>query len=93
MLRQDLGFQGVIVSDDLGKAASVRSVAPGQRAVSFLRAGGDLVLTVNNGVLPAMVEAVSYAARHDAAFKARTEASVRRVLTAKETAGVLRCGS
>lgn len=93
MLRQDLGFQGVIVSDDLGKAASVRSVAPGQRAVSFLRAGGDLVLTVNNAVLPAMVEAVSYAARHDAAFKARTEASVRRVLTAKETAGVLRCGS
>ncbi|WP_405735908.1 glycoside hydrolase family 3 protein [Streptomyces sp. NBC_01537] len=93
MLRHDLGFQGVIVSDDLGKAASVRSVPPAQRAVSFLRAGGDLVLTVNNAVLPLMVEAVSYAARHDAAFRARTDASVRRVLTAKEAAGVLRCGS
>jgi beta-N-acetylhexosaminidase len=92
MLRHDLGFQGVIVSDDLGKAAAVRSVSPAQRAVSFLRAGGDLVLTVNNAVLPAMVEAVSHTARHDAAFKARTDASVRRVLKAKEAAGVLRCG-
>jgi beta-N-acetylhexosaminidase len=91
MLRHDLGFQGVVISDDLGKAASVRSVAPGRRAVDVLRAGGDLVLTVNTKDLPAMVGAVRDAVAADPAMRERVRDSARRVLTAKQAAGLLSC--
>ncbi len=63
MVRGDLGFTGVVVSDDLGNARQVAPFSPGTRAVSFLRAGGDLVLTVNPAVLPAMDDAVLAEAR------------------------------
>jgi beta-N-acetylhexosaminidase len=47
MIRTDMGFRGAIVSDDLGTAKQVAAWSPGTRAVKFLSAGGDLVLTVN----------------------------------------------
>ena len=43
LLRNGLGFNGVIVSDDLGQAAAVQAVPAGTRAIDFLTAGGDLV--------------------------------------------------
>ena len=39
LLRGDLGFRGVVMSDDLGATAAVASMLPGQRALSFLLAG------------------------------------------------------
>ena len=42
MLRGDLGFRGVVISDDLGVAAQVAQYSPGQRAVRFVAAGGDM---------------------------------------------------
>src|SRR5699024_11990153 len=44
MLRGDLKFDGLIISDDLN-AAAVRHVPVGQRAVRFIAAGGDMALT------------------------------------------------
>ena len=52
MLRDDLGYTGVVISDDLGNAVAVAAVEPGQRAVSFITAGGDVVLTVNAALVP-----------------------------------------
>ncbi|MDX2647269.1 glycoside hydrolase family 3 N-terminal domain-containing protein [Streptomyces sp. PA03-1a] len=92
-LRRDLGFKGVIISDDLGKAASAQSVALGQRALSFLRAGGDLTLTVSPKGIPTMAEGIRYAMRHEPKVRTLVANSVRRVLTAKQAAGVLRCTS
>jgi len=89
MLRQDLGFTGVVISDDLGSARQVARWSPGDRAVAFVRAGGDLVLTVDPATLPAMYRAVLARARTDAAFRARIEASARRVVKAKHDAGLL----
>ena len=43
LLRNGLGFNGVIVSDDLGSAEAVASIPAGQRAIDFLDAGGDLI--------------------------------------------------
>ncbi|MFF2511799.1 glycoside hydrolase family 3 N-terminal domain-containing protein [Streptomyces sp. NPDC058086] len=91
MLRHDLGFRGVIVSDDLGNAASVQSVPPARRALRFLRAGGDLALTVNTAQLPAMTEAVLHEMEHDTAFRAKVRRSVRRILSAKQAVGAVRC--
>jgi len=90
MLRGDLRFGGVIVSDDLGNARQVAAVPAGSRAVRFVAAGGDLVLTVNPAVVPDMFAALVSRARADASFRARVDQSALRVLFAKQRLGLLR---
>jgi beta-N-acetylhexosaminidase len=89
MVRGDLGFRGVVISDDLGNARQVAAWSPGSRAVKFLAAGGDMVLTVNTALVPAMVKAVAARARTDAAFARLLNASALRILTAKAVRGLL----
>ena len=89
VLRHDLGFGGVVMSDDLGNAKAVQRWAPGTRAVNFIAAGGDIVLTVNPTTLPAMVNAVTARASSDAAFRTTLKAAVLRVLTMKAAYGLL----
>ncbi|GAW51954.1 MULTISPECIES: glycoside hydrolase family 3 N-terminal domain-containing protein [unclassified Nocardioides] len=84
MLRGDLGFQGVVVSDDLARAAQVARFTPAGRALRFIGAGGDIVLTVDPDPVPAMYAAVLARARHDEAFRAKVDAAALRVLTAKQ---------
>lgn len=91
LLRTKFGFKGVVISDDLGQAVAVRSYTPAQRAVDFLNAGGDMVLTVKASALPAMIQGVQAKMASDASFRAKVTASVHRVLTAKATAGRLTC--
>lgn len=91
MLRDDLGFEGVIVSDDLGQAAAVRSVPVGRRAVRFLRRGGTVVLTVRAGDIPTMVKAVVDRAAAVASFRARVDMRALRVLEVKDRIGLLPC--
>ncbi|HWJ85086.1 MAG TPA: glycoside hydrolase family 3 N-terminal domain-containing protein, partial [Cellulomonas sp.] len=43
MLRGDLGYDGLIITDDLSGAEQVASYAPGDRAIRALSAGVDLV--------------------------------------------------
>ncbi|MFI1561582.1 glycoside hydrolase family 3 N-terminal domain-containing protein [Streptomyces sp. NPDC020490] len=92
LLRTQLGFKGVVISDDLGQAVAVRSYTPAQRATGFLAAGGDLVLTVKPSTVPAMAQAVSSRMQTDAAFRSGVADSVHRVLAAKAAAGLLNCG-
>lgn len=92
MVREDLGFDGVIVSDDLGAAKAVEDVPPGERALRFLAAGGTVVLSVDAGVLPEMRDAVLQKARDDAEFRKRVQTDAERVLAAKAGAGLLKCG-
>jgi beta-N-acetylhexosaminidase len=89
LLRQRLGYDGVVVSDDLGRAEAVAAVPAGQRAVRFLAAGGTLVLTVDASVLPAMESAVAAAADADPAFAAAVDAAARTALLAKARSGLL----
>jgi len=63
LLREGMGFDGLIISDDLLMQGITDSTAPGEAAVRFLEAGGDLVLICNDesaqrGALRAVVEAV-----------------------------------
>ncbi|MER6066376.1 glycoside hydrolase family 3 N-terminal domain-containing protein [Streptomyces sp. NPDC001792] len=92
LLRTQLGFKGVVISDDLGQAVAVRSFTPGQRAVNFLSAGGNMILTVKASTVPAMAQAISDRMRTSAAFRADVADSVHRVLLAKVSAGQLSCG-
>lgn len=92
MLRKALGFKGVVISDDIGNAVAVKAVPLGERAVNFLSAGGDLVLTVEPNVIPAMADAVQTRMSQNAAFRAQVDQSVHRILAAKQQAGLLSCG-
>lgn len=89
MLRGDLHFHGVIISDDLGAAKQVAGYSVAARAVDFIAAGGDMVLTVDATQAPAMTAAVLAKARSDAAFAALVNAAALRVLQAKQSLGLL----
>jgi beta-N-acetylhexosaminidase len=82
---------GLILSDDLGVAKQVASVSAGQRAVRFLAAGGDVALTASAGSLGPMIDAVVARAGSDPEFAARVADAETRVLTAKQSMGLLRC--
>lgn len=84
ILRNRLHFPGVVISDDLGTAAQVADVPVGQRAVKFVAAGGDLVLTVDASQAGAMTHALIQRARTDPDFARLVRAAVLRVLTLKQ---------
>lgn len=89
MLRNDLGYRGLIISDDVGAARQVSGLSPGQRAVEFVRAGGDVVLTVVAGQAQAMTSALLAEARRDPSFRAKVDTAALLVLQAKQRAGLL----
>ncbi|GHS88376.1 beta-N-acetylhexosaminidase [Actinomycetota bacterium] len=84
LLRTDLGFDGVVITDDLSAAAQVAAWAPGDRAVQAIAAGADIVLASKDPtVMPAMVDALTERARSDPEFAARLDEAVEHVLAAK----------
>lgn len=89
MLRGDLGFQGVVISDDLGAAKQVSGYSVGARAVDFVAAGGDMVLTVDATQAAAMTQALLAKANSSPAFKALVDAAALRVLQAKQARDLL----
>ncbi len=91
LLREKLGFTGLIVSDSLAGAAAIQSVPVGQRAVRFIQAGGDLVLTTAASKAPPMINGVIAQAKADPAFADQLRNAVTFVLQAKYRAGLLSC--
>ena len=91
LLRQRMHFGGVIMSDDLGEAAAVAAVPPGTRAIDFLAAGGDMIISATLPAAVAMVPAVLHRAEADPAFRADVDAAVKRILTAKQAYHLLPC--
>jgi beta-N-acetylhexosaminidase len=92
MLRGDLGFQGVVISDDLGAAASVSGVPSGQRAVRFVTAGGDLVINANPQTIGTMSNALVGRAQSSSRFREQLAQSATRVVELKQSLGLVKCG-
>ncbi len=92
MLRGDLDFDGVVITDDVGAAKAVSATPVGERATKFVAAGGDIVLTADPGQVGTMVSALETEAKQDTTFSRQLETSVTRVLTLKQDMGLLRCG-
>jgi beta-N-acetylhexosaminidase len=92
LLRKTYGFHGVIASDDIGAATAISDIPAGVRAIDFLEAGGDLI--VSKYVQPAnqMAEAILARARSDPAFRSRLDDAAMRVLRVKQASSLLPCG-
>jgi len=91
MLRQRLGFTGLVMSDDLGNAAAVHAVPAGDRAVRFIAAGGDMALTLQPNDAAPMTAALLARAQSSSQFRAQVTAAAGRVLRSKFRAGLLTC--
>lgn len=91
LLRGDLGFQGVVMSDDLAHTEAVAAMDPGQRALAFVLAGGDLIVSRSVNDTVAMAAALEARASSDISFAARVNEAALRVLEAKESARLLPC--
>jgi len=91
MLRGDLGWQGVVISDDLGVAQQVSFLSPGARAVAFLRAGGDIIINVDPATVRTMAKAIAAEAAKDADFAAELTVKADRVLQLKKKHGLKVC--
>ena len=88
MLRTQMGFSGVVITDDVSAAVQVQDVSAGDRAVRAIRAGCDLVLASADPTVAAdMVKALIATARSDPAFAARVDESATRVLNLKKSLG------
>ena len=70
---------------------AVAAVPVPERAVRFLAAGGDLVLTASAAQVPSMLTAVKARAASDPAFAAGLERSVQRILALKARFGLVHC--
>jgi len=88
LLRDQLGFEGVVTTDDLSAAAQIRDWTPADRALLSIEAGVDLVLvSADPTVFPEMYAAVLSRAQTDEAFAAKVDAAARRVVEAKAPLG------
>lgn len=87
ILKEDLGFSGLVVTDSLQMGAITDSYSSGEAALLALKAGCDILLMPNN--LPAAFEAV-VAAVEDGTLSAQwLDATVLRILQFKQAHGIL----
>jgi beta-N-acetylhexosaminidase len=91
LLRGELGFRGVVISDAIGATAAVKAIPPARRAVDFIAAGGDMIISNQSEPASEMARAIAARSAADSSFRARVDDAVRRVLRAKDTAGLLPC--
>jgi beta-N-acetylhexosaminidase len=91
MLRDDLSYDGVVISDDMGVAVGVESISPATRAIDFLNAGGDMI--ISKGLAPAqeMARGLASRAATNTSFGERVDDAALRILQAKEAASLLPC--
>ena len=86
LLREQLGFDGVVMTDDLAMEAVAAYSADGAVAVMALEAGNDLVITTDYRTqIPKVIEAVASGALAEDTI----DTACRRVLTWKQELGML----
>lgn len=86
LLREELGFEGVIITDGLQMMAA-GSMNDGEKALRCLNAGSDLLLEIAD--IPGTVETLEQAVRDGKLSESRIDESVLRVLHLKLDAGLL----
>ena len=87
LLRGELGFDGVVVTDSLEARASLSTGSLAQVAERSVRAGADLLLLTGRGSYQPVYDHLLAVARTDPAFGNRIRESAARVLVLKSGAG------
>lgn len=81
VLRSELGYQGIVISDDLQMGALSPQYPPGQAAVRFLLSGGDMVMVSHDlQVADATYDAIHAAVLDGSYPRAQLDASVGKLL-------------
>jgi beta-N-acetylhexosaminidase len=88
VLRHDLGFGGLVVTDSMGMAGVAAMYKPGDAAVRAIKAGNDIILHSPDEA--AAFEAIEAAVKSGEIPMAQIDASVTRVLRAKARVGLNR---
>ena len=89
LLREELGFDGVVVTDDLTMGAVTQNYGLGEAAVLAVEAGCDLLLVCHEaGSVEEVCQALLAAAESGRLSQARLDQSVRRLLALKLDFGV-----
>jgi beta-N-acetylhexosaminidase len=89
LLRQELGYQGIIITDDLMMGAIVQHYTAPQAAVIALQAGADMVMLAGSVELAQQaVGKVLEALQAGQLSQAQIDRSVRRVLALKARYGL-----
>ncbi len=87
VLRDSLGFKGIVVTDALDMGGVVRTYGPGEAAVQAFLAGTDLLLMPTDPALA--ITAMTAAVESGRITYERLERSVRRILLVKWRLGLL----
>ena len=86
LLRKELGFKGLVVTDALEMGGIARGYGPGEAAVRALEAGADALLMPSD--TDAALKTVTAAVQSGRLTRARIQESVIRILAAKERVGL-----
>jgi beta-N-acetylhexosaminidase len=84
VLREELGFRGVVVTDSMEAQASLATGSITRASERAIRAGADLLLLTGRGSYRPVYDHLLAVARSSPAFRARARASAARVLALKE---------
>ena len=88
LLREQMGFDGLVLSDDFRMEGLTSRYAIGDAAVRFLLAGGDIIMCgAENDKQQAILEALNAAAADGRLSPERIDESVKRVLLKKLSLG------
>lgn len=88
LLRERLGFGGVVITDSLEARAVTDRAGPAVAGVRSVRAGADLILTTGAGSHLQVLRAIIAEARRSPAFRRRVAESAARVLALKRDLGL-----
>ncbi len=86
LLRDDLKFKGLVVTDALDMGGVAKGYGPGDAAVRAVAAGADVLLMPTDAV--AAIDAVVAAVKSGQISKERLDDSVNRILAAKARVGL-----
>lgn len=86
MLRRELKFDGLVVTDSLGMGAITKGFPNGEASVRAILAGADVALTPPE--LKASLDALEEAVNNNRLTRERVDESVRRILRAKYGLGL-----
>jgi len=83
VLRNDMGFDGVVITDDLVMGAISKQYSYEEASLSSFKAGVDLLLISNNNYVDEIQHALYSAVKRGELEESRVDESVKRILSLK----------